>query len=105
MKKIKRGYNQCDYIASGIADALKIKIEKRTLKRIKRKKSQTKKGRFQRWRNVSGIFQFTFNKPHSKHILIIDDVITTGSTLESAIDAIQLKGDVKISIATLARSG
>ena len=75
------------------------------LKRVKRKNTQTKKDRFQRWQNVSDIFKCLPLKQDPQHILIVDDVVTTGSTIESAVAAILLKSKAKISVATLARSG
>jgi predicted amidophosphoribosyltransferase len=65
--------------------------------------TQTRKNRFERWQNVEGIFRVV--RPQEfigKHILVIDDVITTGSTLEAAVIALQKSGAAKVSIATVA---
>ena len=104
-KKLARGYNQSEHIAKGIANGLNVKMNTSVLRRIKKTDTQTKKGRFQRWQNVSDIFEFDPKKIEANHVLFVDDVITTGSTMESAISAIDKKIEINISVATLARSG
>ncbi|HZK03332.1 MAG TPA: phosphoribosyltransferase family protein, partial [Bacteroidaceae bacterium] len=67
--------------------------------------SQTKKGRFQRWKNSEGIFQInSTSQLKGKHILIVDDVITTGATITSLVETITESVQVQISIFTLALS-
>jgi len=100
----KRGYNQANFIAEGLSTALNIPYSTTLVKRVVKSSTQTKKSRLARWDNVDGIF--ALNKiPVKKlnHILIVDDVLTTGSTLEACAKAILQKIDnVKISFATAA---
>jgi ComF family protein len=102
-KQRKRGYNQSDFIAEGISKSMDIKIDNTTLFRAYASDTQTKKSRFNRFQNVSSVFALKDNKKlQGHHILIVDDVITTGSTLESCISILQQTPDIKVSIATLA---
>ena len=101
-KKRQRGYNQTEIIANGM-DRLNIQVDKKNLFRAVATNSQTKKSRFARWKNVSNTF--AVKSPldfEGKHLLIIDDVVTTGSTLIACAEAIQQVSNTKISIATLA---
>ena len=103
MKEKKRGYNQSWWIASGIATQMQKPLSADNLKRVTATETQTRKTRFERWQNVEGIFEL--NDPEAftgKHILLVDDVITTGSTLEACAQAILSKTDARVSIATLA---
>lgn len=103
LKEKKRGYNQSWWIASGIAQQMQKQLSDDNLKRITATETQTRKARFERWQNVEGIFELTDPEAFSgKHILLIDDVVTTGSTLEACAQAIISKTDAKVSIATLA---
>jgi ComF family protein len=99
----KRGFNQSDWIAAGVAEVLKKPVSTDNLFRRVYTATQTKKNRFERFRNVEGIFAIKEqHKFEGKHILLIDDVVTTGSTLEAcAVEILKLDG-TKVSIATLA---
>jgi len=102
-KEKKRGFNQAEKIAQGISQATKIPLEKTNVFREKSNTSQTRKGVFDRWKNTQNLFymnnQELFN---NKHILLIDDVLTTGSTLEALAQCLLKSEDIKISILTLA---
>ena len=102
-KEKKRGYNQSWWIASGIAKQMQKQLSDKDLKRITATETQTRKSRFARWQNVEGIFQLTDpDKFTNKHILLIDDVVTTGATLEACAQEILSKTDARVSVATLA---
>lgn len=84
-KKLRqRGYNQSERIAAGIAEISGLVLSVDAIERIRMNESQTNKSRLERWHNVENIFCVT--KPElirDKNVLLIDDVITTGATIES----------------------
>jgi ComF family protein len=102
-KQLKRGYNQSEWIARGLSEALNKPVDTTHLIRIKENATQTKKSVFERYQNTQGIFALNdvtvFEK---KHILLVDDVLTTGSTLEACALALMESSFVKISVFTLA---
>lgn len=98
-----RGYNQSKYIADGIANQIASPVNDHCLLRKKVTKSQTKKSRYTRYENMQTVFQV--DDPETlinKHILLVDDVITTGATLEACGRSLLNSGIKKLSIATLA---
>lgn len=102
-KQFIRGYNQSEKLAEGISSILNIPVDNDFLKRNVNTETQTKKNRFLRWENVQNKFSLEKNKNNYKHIAIIDDVITTGATLEAIIQAIQKNyPEVCISVISLA---
>ena len=102
-KEFQRGYNQSTALANGISEMLSIPVDPDFLKKNMHTRSQTRKGRFERWDNVSQVFRMGKTKLAPSHIAIIDDVITTGATLESIIRTIQQNyPDIRISIISLA---
>ena len=102
-KRKKRGYNQSFWIAKGIADALNKPIIAENLFRKTYTSTQTRKNRFERWMNVEGIFEIKDSKEFENiHVLLVDDVITTGSTLEACAFPLLQIAETKVSIATLA---
>ncbi len=101
----KRGYNQSEYIAYGLSQSLGIKLSTDNLIRVQFSSTQTKKSKYMRWENVRNIFQVIDTKLfENKHILLIDDVITTGSTIEACFLALNKCENIKFSIATIAYS-
>lgn len=102
-KKKIRGYNQSTAIAIGIAQIIDKPIDTESVIRTIFTETQTKKNNIQRWENVENIFEVKFPENiENKHILIVDDVITTGATLESLGNVIEKIKGTKISVATLA---
>ncbi len=101
-KEFKRGFNQATIICEGIAEAMNIPVVTKNVNRIRFTETQTKKHRTERWENVSDSFRVEHPTVlENKHILLVDDVITTGATLEAcAQKIIEIRG-AKISIATL----
>lgn len=102
-KLAQRGYNQSDTIAQGLSETLAVDWSATILKRSKFTSTQTRKTRMERFENVSGIFEVTQpERIKGKRIGIVDDVVTTGSTLESAIIELLQNGAKEVSVITLA---
>lgn len=102
-KKKARGFNQSEIISDGISSATGIMVDRDSLQRITVTETQTRRSRFDRWINVEGIFCVKdASLLEGKHILLIDDVITTGSTLESCTNELLKAEGVKVSVAALA---
>lgn len=102
-KKRKRGYNQCTYIANGISAIMNIPVSETNLVRTIATESQTKKARYTRYENMLEVFAFkNMAELNQKHILLVDDVLTTGATLEACANILLKNGVNKISIATIA---
>ena len=101
-KKRIRGFNQCEYISSGISEVAGLPVELKSLIRISVSDTQTRRSRYDRWMNVEGIFGVTDPEVfRGKHILLVDDVITTGSTFESCVAALLKIENVKVSVVAL----
>ena len=98
-----RGFNQSEIFGAGISKALSKPFMGNVLRRNIFTSTQTRKGRYDRWKNVEGIFSVINPELiRNKHILLIDDVVTTGATLEAAgTEILKIEG-TKLSIAALA---
>lgn len=103
-KKLKtRGYNQSAFFAKGIAAGLGCQLLEHSLVRTINTPTQTKKRKFERWENVEGVFQLASGLDFkNKHILLVDDVITTGATIDAAWQVLKDVEGLLISVACLA---
>lgn len=101
-KAFDRGYNQSEMLAKGIGSVLNVPVLNNIIQKISHTSSQTKKNKISRWDNVSNIFE-SKKLSNFKHVAIIDDVITTGSTTESlALELKKVNPTIEISIIALA---
>lgn len=103
-KQFQRGYNQSELLVEGVNEILKTKIDTENVIRTKANTTQTKKSRFKRYDNVENIFDMkTPGLYDGKHIALLDDAITTGSTIEACVRIIQEKNPaVRISLISFA---
>lgn len=98
-----RGYNQAEHIAKGIAIGMEKELNTNSLYRRKATETQTKKSKFARWQNVIEIFDVKdTHQINNKHILLVDDVVTTGATIESCVQKLLAVEGVVVSVACLA---
>ncbi len=108
IRRYKRGYNQAEVIAREVGRCLNVRVESRILVKSRYTKSQVKVDTASRAGNITGSFRLSRNGAGALkdacHILLVDDVFTTGSTLSECYKTIRtvLDGTVRISIATLA---
>lgn len=106
-KLLHRGYNQSTYIAQGIARELGVKVDTRILRRKRNNPSQARTMPAERWDNVTDLFEVRRSARISgeRHILLVDDVFTTGATVISCIEALRRSQPrCRISVAALAVS-
>jgi ComF family protein len=102
----QRGYNQSDCFAKGLSETMQVKWSADAIARSKATQTQTRKSRLERWQNVSDIF--VVQKPElidNQRVILVDDVITTGSTVESCLQVLQDAGAKEISVAAIAVAG
>ena len=102
-KLARRGYNQAEAFAAGLATALPCPSAPHALRRTEHTASQTRKGRAERWQNVATVFEVA--EPAAvvgRRVLLVDDVLTTGATLEACGAALLAAGAQTVSIATIA---
>jgi len=103
-KKLKkRGFNQAEIFAKGLSESMDKELDLDSVYRAKASSTQTRKSRYNRWENVSDIFKIRSNHSLSgKHILLVDDVITTGSTMEACLQTMKQAENIKLSVAAIA---
>jgi ComF family protein len=99
----ERGYNQSFLLASGIAEIINATVMEKSMIRVHASLTQTHKSRSDRWQNVDGLFRLnTGYFPEGKKILLVDDVITTGATIDACGTEINKIPGTSLHIATLA---
>ena len=102
-KQRMRGYNQSECIAKGVAAVTGIPLDAASVMRRKHTETQTSKSAYERWENVDGIFHLRHPERFvGKHILLVDDVLTTGATTTACADVFRDVEGVRISVLTLA---
>jgi ComF family protein len=102
-KQRRRGYNQSESFAKGLANMMNLDYEIKSLVRTMHTSTQTRKSRLDRWQNVEEVFKVIKAETiKGKHILLVDDVMTTGATLEACSVALLRSGAKDVSIAALA---
>ena len=102
-KRKARGYNQSEWIARGVSQVVGLPVDVSSVIREKHTDTQTRKSTYERWENVDGIFRLRHPENFvGKHVLIIDDVLTTGSTTTACADVFHEVEGVRISVLTLA---
>lgn len=99
----RRGYNQAEVFARGLAKAMGATLDTTSLLRVTATSTQTRKNRFDRWKNVEEVFSLG-EAPHlhGQHILLVDDVVTTGATFEACAQHLTALPGVRISLAAMA---
>jgi ComF family protein len=101
-KKYERGYNQCAFIAQGVSNILDTYYSDNIVRKIRETPTQTGLNRYDRVQNVANVFEISNpNKIKNQHVLIVDDVVTTGATIESLSNVILAAGASSVSIATI----
>lgn len=102
-KERQRGYNQSACVARGIADITGLPVYAHLMVRDRYTETQTHKGQYERWENVRNLF--VCSSPElleNKHVLLVDDVLTTGATIVSCADALHAISGLRVSVLTLA---
>ena len=101
-KEKRRGYNQATLLCEGMSEIIKVPVLNDIIIRPEHTETQTKKGRVERWKNMDGkFFMIDPEKISGKHLLLVDDVVTTGATLDACGTELLKAENVKLSIATL----
>jgi ComF family protein len=101
----KRGYNQSECFAEGLSQAMQIPCAAKAVKRIVDTDTQTRKRRYQRFQNVNRVFEVAQPQAiQGKHVLLVDDVITTGATLTACAETLLELPGTKVSIAAIAQA-
>ena len=104
-KKRKRGFNQSEEFGKGLAEVLKIPCRDDVIERIAKTSTQTTKSKVRRWENVKNVFRIKNQEEvNGKKILLVDDVATTGATLEACGNQVLNAGAVRLGVLRLSRA-
>jgi len=104
-RRRRRGYNQSAQLARGLSEALGIPWDESISIRTQRTETQTKRNRLERWRNVEHVFAVTSSDAiQGKHVLLVDDVITTGATVEACGRHLLEHGARQLSVVCIAEA-
>ncbi|WP_276498406.1 ComF family protein [Pontibacter litorisediminis] len=99
----RRGYNQAESFAQGLSQSMGVPISVWVMIRTIHTSTQTRKSRLDRWHNVGQVFEVARpEQVQGKHVLLVDDVLTTGATLEACTRALLAAGAAEVSVATIA---
>ncbi len=105
-KERKRGYNQATMFARGLSQSMAKPLDETSLYRSVFTETQTRKSRLRRWENVKSVFALRDSaRLEGKHILLVDDVITTGATMEACINKLLEVPGTRVSVAAIATAG
>ena len=102
-RKLQRGYNQSELIAKLVAKAIKIPYEKNVIIKAKHNATQSKLGRNERIENVKNVFKIT-KDVNNKKVLLIDDIYTTGATVNECSKLLKKAGATNVTVFTVARA-
>lgn len=99
-KEKARGYNQATLLCEGMAEVMQKELLPRAVRRRQHTETQTKKGRLERWENMEGKFELVDPQAiKGMHLLLVDDIITTGATLEACAHELLKAEDTRVSLA------
>lgn len=102
-KEKKRGYNQSFMIAKGLGEVMDVPVKENYLIRNRFSETQTKKARYNRWENVKEIFTLNHaDEVSDSRVILVDDVVTTGATIEACASKLINEGKARVGVATLA---
>lgn len=102
-KREQRGFNQSEVFANGIAQATGIGVHPTAVKRVQYTDTQTRKSKYERWENIEGVFSLHDSTVlRGMNVLVVDDVITTGATLEACLQAVLKAQPASVSVAAIA---
>jgi ComF family protein len=100
-KKLRRGYNQAELLARGVSQVMGGNLELKLLTKSSNTVSQTLMGRWERWLNSKGIYTVIEGMKLAPNLVLVDDIVTTGSTIDSCRMMLQRHYDVKVWVVSL----